>query len=684
MNIRTSPTDHEPRYAAAQDWIDAPAFSPAVATRPDQVADGRRVWLVDTQFNLARPRLAIFTRRVVEVVNADGLQDAAQFNADYNPAFERIDINHVRVIRRGEVRNFDPRGALQVLRREPDLERARYDGRLTAHFVIPDVRVGDIVDVARTHYGQHPVLAGKFAAEWVFNWGCWVGETRVKVLAPANRLFATKAWNGAPEAIEQSAPGGLVERTWRLRDTAPAPGEPGAVPWARSLATVQFADVMTWTDVADTFRPLYRVPDRLPDDLEREVQAIEAATSDPAVKTVKALRLVQGALRYLSVSIGDGGFTPNSIDQIWASRCGDCKDASLLLVAMLRRMGVRADPALVNTWRGQTRAEELPGLASSDHCVVRAEVGGKAYWLDPTAFPQGGRLDRVHQFRCGWALPLSPGATLEFMGEDPVQDVFDSEEIYTFGTEPGSPATLDLRTSFGAWRADDMRRRLESGRAQLEEEFRSYYARRFGGAELVGEIGVADDLEENILTVTERYSVSGAWTPQPDSDLVAFETPDDIFAPNLHLPKLEKRRLPADLGLPRRLRTVSTVHVGKPINVSGWSHTIQMDGIRATSVHEPIAADGSVFRLVRTLEIDHRVLLPEQVSRFDGLREEAFRLSAVRVTRQVRFGQFVDPAPSVPAGRRSSSSNSGVPIWTILWILLALGTLGRCAAAMAG
>lgn len=644
------PGNAHPAYAPAGPWADLADFAPAAPARPDQVADGRRVWLVDSQFDLTGPQTVWLNRRVVEVVNADGLQDAALVSADFDPTFERVVIHHVRIIRDGRIRVFDPRRAIQAIRREPDLERAKYDGRLTAHFTIPDVRIGDIIDVARSHFGQHPVIGGRLAAEWVFNWGCWVGETRVRVLAPEGRAFATRTWNSPPSAVERTLPGGVVERTWRATDTASVRGEPGAMAGARALATVQFADVMTWTEVANIFRPLYLATGPLPPDLDHEVQAIARQSADPGERTVRALRLVQGGLRYQSVTLGAGGYTPNPVEQIWRSRTGDCKDASVLLVAILRALGVKADPALVNTWNGWARQEELPSLVASDHCIVRAEVGGQAFWLDPTAFPQGGRLDALHQWRSGWALPLVEHATLEFMGDEPVQDVFDCQETYELGPEPDSPASLVVRTTYRSWRADDMRRRLESGRAALTEDFRSYFARRFGGATSIGDIEVTDDLDANILSTVERYQITGVWTPVPDSGAVQFDTPDDLFAPTLNVARLDHRSLPVDLGLPRSLRTETIIKLGKPITVTGWNRTFEMPGVKATSVHSAETADGSVTKLVRTVTVDRRRLPPEEAPRLQTLREDLFRSSGVCVTRQVRFGQFADAGPAARPG----------------------------------
>ena len=52
---------------------------------------------------------------------------------------------------------------------------------------------------------------------------------------------------------------------------------------------------------------------------------------------------------------------------------------------MLRQMGIDADPVLVTTKGGDAVPELLPMPGNFDHMIVRANIGGKDYWLDGTS-----------------------------------------------------------------------------------------------------------------------------------------------------------------------------------------------------------------------------------------------------------------------------------------------------------
>jgi transglutaminase-like putative cysteine protease len=95
-----------------------------------------------------------------------------------------------------------------------------------------------------------------------------------------------------------------------------------------------------------------------------------------------ALRLVQDQIRYVFLGMNLGGYTPASAETTWARRFGDCKGKTALLVALLRELGIDAEPALVSTTAGDGLDQRLPTLQLFDHVIVRARIDKTIYWLD--------------------------------------------------------------------------------------------------------------------------------------------------------------------------------------------------------------------------------------------------------------------------------------------------------------
>jgi hypothetical protein len=139
--------------------------------------------------------------------------------------------------------------------------------------------------------------------------------------------------------------------------------------------------------------------------LRAEVARIKATSSDPKVQAAAALQLVEDAVRYASNDAQTDGFLPPSADMTWLRRWGDCKAKSALLVALLRPLGIQADPILVDTEEGDGMDAMLPALALFDHVIVRVVIGGKVYWLDATGQGDGG-LDTLDVPTYEWYLPM--------------------------------------------------------------------------------------------------------------------------------------------------------------------------------------------------------------------------------------------------------------------------------------
>ena len=116
-------------------------------------------------------------------------------------------------------------------------------------------------------------------------------------------------------------------------------------------------------------------------------------------------------MRYAFVGMNLGGYVPAAADVTWQRRFGDCKGKSVLLLALLHQLGIEAEPVLVSTGLGDGLDQQLPML-TFDHAIVRAQIGGKVYWLDGTR--TGDRaLDDIAIPNFRWVLPLRPtGAKL--------------------------------------------------------------------------------------------------------------------------------------------------------------------------------------------------------------------------------------------------------------------------------
>lgn len=535
-------------------------------------------WLSHSQNDLTGPQRVFTYRSIRQATGDEGLQSVARLDVDFHPDYERVTLHGVKIHRAGQERDALDPANIDILQRELNLERAIYDGRRTVHLVVPDVRVGDVVELAYSITGSNPVLRDAFAWWFTLQWSVPVVETRNAVRLPSDRALTIRKIAGAPDPATTRVEG-VSTLTWRVVDLEPYRVQEAAPMAFVGFQAVHVADAMRWSDVADLFRSAYDTPAAMPAELEALVAVIRTTHADPGRRMVEGLRLVQGLLRYHSVGIGDGGYRPRPVDLIWTTRYGDCKDGSRLLATVLKALEIDAVCALVSTRYGEDLDQTPPNAQAFDHCIVRARVDGRTYWLDATNSVQAGSPSTLTQPDYDWALPLESGASLEAMNPQEALTVCEATERWVFASEEGAPARLELETIYRSWRADGVRRWIANdGPASVERQWREGLESEVRSPLVTLEPPrVEDDQDGNVLRITEWYEVTTPFESRKAGERT-FVSRDDIVGPHVKAMAPGRRVEPFQLGLPRRVITTRIFEFPTQVAITPWSETIEGPG----------------------------------------------------------------------------------------------------------
>src|SRR5262245_3043338 len=150
-------------------WVRHEPYASQTPTTDDASANGICRLLQDIQIDLSGREFAWHCRSSQRVLSRGGAERAAHFVVEFDPAYERLDVHFIRVVRGQDATEYAQPGAFQVFRRETSLERLMLNGRLTASLLIPDVRVDDVVEISFTLFGSNPALHGNCAAWVIFD-----------------------------------------------------------------------------------------------------------------------------------------------------------------------------------------------------------------------------------------------------------------------------------------------------------------------------------------------------------------------------------------------------------------------------------------------------------------------------------------------------------------------------------
>jgi len=576
-----------------------------------QSSDGVSYLLVDNQVLATRDARVRYYRYVSRALNAKGVESAGNLSIDFDPDWQKVQLHAVRVLRDGRVIDKLAGARIEVIQQEKELDELIYNGSKTVQVFLQDVRPGDTVDYSYSTIGSNPVFAGREFGATDLQWGVPVARLRARLLVPDTMVLDVRTRNSTQQPLV-SVHDGLRDYRWDMEHTQPLTVEEGAPDWYAPYAEAEWSEFHDWGAVVQWALPLYKVPDKLGPSLEAEARRIERAEPTPAGRMLAALRFVQQEVRYLGVETGRNTHAPNPPDLVWERRFGDCKDKVLLTMTLLRRLGVEAYPALVNTTMRRGIASRLPNPAAFDHVIVQARIGGRAWWLDPTRPMQEADADHLYQPDYGFGLVVAAGAhglaPMKNAGSRSRREVhvqFDARNQFS------GPVGFRVVTVYEGGAAEAQRDELAgSSLDSVQQDYLQYYGDSYPGIRLAAPMRVSDDKRNNRLTTTESYAIANI-AGEPDANgkhTVWIETPD--VDELLSDPDVKLRKSPLLLKYP--LEVSATTEVLLP---ASWAIDESDERVEdpAFTFHRRVHADPGKTRFV--IQDDYRSLSDEVSAR---------------------------------------------------------------------
>lgn len=598
----------QPRYEPPPAWV-KPLEIPKPATSSD--GGSTRLLLEDFQDKFGPDGVDSYWEEAERIETPQGLSNLGNIAFDWNPDTEELLIHRVRIIRGDQVIDLLAGGQkFVVLRRENKLEYAMLDGTLTAAIEPEGLQVGDILDLAVGYISRDPIMRGR-SARFFSMPTVKADRFAVRELWPKSETPHWQVTVGLDQPKISMTPDGgelLISMANAIRPTVPkrAPdrySHPGRF---------QISQVGDWPDVSSLMAPYYDKSAVLkPDSLLRpEIAKIKAASSDPKVQAAAALRLVQDQVRYLFLGMNNGGYIPAPADVSWSRRFGDCKGKTVLLLAMLRELGIQAEPALVDTEFGEEVDTRPAMVGAFDHVIVRATIDGKVYWMDGTR-PADRSLDNLLVPDFHWALPLrAAGATLEKLVVPPFDKPEELRQLRldaSAGLDVPAPAHVDLILRGEA----GIRERLkfvDMSKAETEKSLREYWTKEYDWIDIK-----QVDLAYDEVTGEEHFSMDGSakmeWRGKRNSNGRRYETDGGILGWKADYDRESgpNQDVPYAVSYPDFTKVMETIILPN----GGKGFTIDGDDVDKTIAARQFNRTSKIENGVFTMEASTRAIAPE-------------------------------------------------------------------------
>jgi len=538
-----------PTWAVPADLPDTDDFPES------QIQDGIYYLLVDTQVTAeAEQEPQYYHHYANHIINQAGVENGSQINIDYDPTYQQLTLHTLRIIRGSQVIDKIDSARMKVFQREEELDDLIYNGRMTANLILDDVRVGDTIEYSYSYRGANPVYQNIFAYRRYLNWTVPVGRLSLRVLWNKPTELRYRIENSDLQPTRRDTTDGS-EYLIQGDGIEPVNVEGRTPAWFDPWGKVAFSELNSWQEVASWSRRLYQDVYVADESIKQLVSDIRSRNSGLEDRISAALRFAQDEVRYLGIELGQNSHKPTPAAETLRNRYGDCKDKTVLFIALLKEFGVDAYPALVNT--EDQLDHTLPNIHAFDHVITYFEHDGKRYWVDPTRSYQHGGIDSIHQPDYGQALILREETRdLTPMSPNQAKHGVFVEDSFVLPAEGGEATFSSVTENYG-WNAEHQRRHLaDKGRDRIQNEYLEFFQDYYPGAAVAKPIEYSDDPQENRLTSREQYRISDFWKDESDKRRFEADFYANVVSPALTIPNERTRRHPLAITYPEHIEQV--------------------------------------------------------------------------------------------------------------------------------
>ena len=470
------------------------------------ILSGYYLSLADYQIELDNEE--IYTREVRNVISYSGITNASQLSVQFDTTYQDLHIHHLYIWRDGQKIDRTSELTFEVLNNEENLDYGIYSGSITVYDILNDIRKDDMIDFAYTLKGYNPIFENE---QYFF--------ISLEGYNPYDRYslrFIYDKEKGYEFTCDSLVYSDTIIGEKRIveidqYDVPPVKNEDGMPAWEVPYRYFALTSMHSWIEVNNWAQRVFKLEQE--PDLTEVFDEIFTGNEEQEQKIDKIIDFVQDEIRYMGIEQGIGSVKPFTPNQVVKQRYGDCKDKSLLLVSLLKKIGIEeAYPVLVNSIMLEHVEMVYPSNKLFNHCIACFKYNGTTYYVDPTIAQQGGTFKKLYVPDYGKVLIVGVASDslteMPIQGEPALTEYVEEYNLESF-TEAG---TLKIISNRYGGDADVRRSFLDySSTSDILKELTKTLKHQFPVVEQTSDVEVVDSMEINKISNIYNYKVNGHW-----------------------------------------------------------------------------------------------------------------------------------------------------------------------------
>jgi hypothetical protein len=348
------------------------------------------------------------------------------------------------------------------------------------------------------------------------------------------------------------------------------------------------------------------------------------ATGDSGESLAKAKSIFYWVRDHFSCTDHSRLYMKNTLKNVLKNRNGSVAEINLLLTAILKKAGIKADPVILGTRSHGYTHPVYPIMERFNYVICRTEIDGKSYYLDASETFNGfGRVG----YECynGFAVMVNPEATPIQMNavdlkEESYVSIFMSNDdkgnlIGTVKMQPGYIESTNIREEV-----------KEKGEAAYEANI----VKKHGGDYKISELKF-----ENLKNLDEGVSLSYNMDFTGEKEDILYVNPLFGKGYSENPFKSEKRLYPVEMpfSLDETINVTIMVPAGYVVDELPKQAIVKFNDAGDAQFEYRLSQNGDIISLRSRLKISRTIFHPDE---YEILRE-FFNLIVTKQNEQIVF-----------------------------------------------
>lgn len=325
---------------------------------------------------------------LIKILNDRGKENFGEVSIPYDSTYETVDLEYARTIKPdGTVVTVGDKNIRDV---SMYLNFPLYSNARARIISMPEVASGSILEYKVKVFRTKLVNGRDFDSLYWLQADEPLVLQRFRVSLPkdvalhskiVNNQYNPGNFNLTPKRTESNDQVNYELEIRNVPQIIPEPAMPDISKIDPYLAVTTFTN---WQEIYDWWKPLYLDKLTADEDMKAKVEELTGGKTSRSEKIAAIYGFCAQDIRYVGVEYGDAGYEPHDAREIFRNKYGDCKDKSILLVAMLRAAGIESYPVLISTDDHIEIFEDLPTLMFN-HAITAVETEKGLVFMDATA-----------------------------------------------------------------------------------------------------------------------------------------------------------------------------------------------------------------------------------------------------------------------------------------------------------